>query len=62
MQDHHREMKTIVDEHGGTANVASGSFELVRKTIGDVGCALLVSGASSAMVVIQAKAAPAGEA
>lgn len=50
-ENHHQEMKAIAQKHG---YVGSGDFELTKKTIGDVGCALLISGAPNAMVVVQA--------
>ncbi|KAI5991153.1 Sodium/hydrogen exchanger family-domain-containing protein [Pisolithus albus] len=45
------EVKMVAEKYG---YASGGSFELVRKTVGDVGCALLVSGAPNAMVVMQA--------
>ncbi|KIK24557.1 hypothetical protein PISMIDRAFT_10179 [Pisolithus microcarpus 441] len=46
-----KEVKMVAEKYG---YASGGSFELVRKTVGDVGCALLVSGAPNAMVVMQA--------
>ncbi|KAI6139319.1 Sodium/hydrogen exchanger family-domain-containing protein [Pisolithus tinctorius] len=52
-------VKTVAEKYGCASG---GNFELVRKTVGDVGCALLVSGAPNAMVVVQAGVTPVGEA
>ncbi|KIO05264.1 hypothetical protein M404DRAFT_15334 [Pisolithus tinctorius Marx 270] len=53
------EVKTVAEKYGCASG---GNFELVRKTVGDVGCALLVSGAPNAMVVVQAGVTSVGEA
>ncbi|KAI6044864.1 Sodium/hydrogen exchanger family-domain-containing protein [Pisolithus marmoratus] len=55
----YEEAKTVAEKYG---YASGGSFELVRKTVGDVGCALLVSGAPNAMVVVQAGATSVSEA
>ncbi|KAI6030489.1 Sodium/hydrogen exchanger family-domain-containing protein [Pisolithus orientalis] len=55
----YEEVKTVAEKYGCAGG---GNFELVRKTVGDVGCALLVSGAPNAMVVVQAGVTPVGEA
>ncbi|KAI6156491.1 Sodium/hydrogen exchanger family-domain-containing protein [Pisolithus thermaeus] len=47
----YEEVKMVAEKYG---YASGGSFELVRKTVGDVGCALLVSGAPNAMMVMQA--------
>ena len=56
-ESHHQEMKVIAQKYGYVGGGTSGDFELTKKTIGDVGCALLVSGSGSpnAMVVVQAE-------
>ncbi|KAG6336877.1 hypothetical protein ID866_2203 [Astraeus odoratus] len=54
VEDHSAEVKAIASEHGCAQGGSSGEFELVRKTVGDVACALLVSGAPNAVVVVQA--------
>lgn len=46
VEDHHRELKSIVDEH---SNVGAE----VRKTVGDVATALVVSGCKAGIVVLQ---------
>ena len=47
VEDHQKELKELVEKHGGIANE-------VRKTAGDVATALVVSGCSASLVVLQA--------
>ncbi|KAL4073288.1 Sodium/hydrogen exchanger family-domain-containing protein [Scleroderma yunnanense] len=54
VEDHHQEVKAIAQKHGYIGGGTSGSFELMKKTIGDVGCAFLISDVPNAMVVVQA--------
>ncbi|KAG2130618.1 Sodium/hydrogen exchanger family-domain-containing protein [Suillus bovinus] len=48
VEDHHAELKDIVEEHRAVGH------EVMRKTIGDVATAFVVSGCASAAVVLQA--------
>lgn len=50
VEDHHRELKSITEEH---SNVGPE----VRKTVGDVATALVVSGCKAGIVVLQAASA-----
>ncbi|OSD06190.1 hypothetical protein PYCCODRAFT_1450191 [Trametes coccinea BRFM310] len=46
-EDHHNELKSIMQEHGSVASE-------VRKTVGDVATSLVVSGCETSIVVVQA--------
>ncbi|KAI9057011.1 hypothetical protein FKP32DRAFT_1661520 [Trametes sanguinea] len=50
-QDHHTELKSIMQEHGSVASE-------VRKTVGDVATSLVVSGCETSIVVVQAAVSP----
>ncbi|EIW80642.1 hypothetical protein CONPUDRAFT_90770 [Coniophora puteana RWD-64-598 SS2] len=57
VENHDAELKQLVEEqHGAGAGIGAGEVALVRKTIGDVGAAVLVGapGAGAGMVVVQA--------
>ncbi|KIP06857.1 hypothetical protein PHLGIDRAFT_106504 [Phlebiopsis gigantea 11061_1 CR5-6] len=47
VENHHAELKSLMDEHGGVASE-------VKKTVGDVAAALIVSGNKTSIVVMQA--------
>ena len=47
VENHHAELKTVMEEHGGVANE-------VKRTVGDVTTALVVSGCQASMIVFQA--------
>jgi len=49
VENHRDELKQLVEEHGSVGNE-------VKKTIGDVATALVVSGCKAGLVVIQAGA------
>ncbi|KAI0687851.1 Sodium/hydrogen exchanger family-domain-containing protein [Cytidiella melzeri] len=49
-EDHHAELKQLIDEHGGVASE-------VKKTVGDVASAFIVTGSEASVVVMQASKA-----
>ena len=46
VENHHAELKTVMEEHGGVGNE-------VKRTVGDVTTALVVSGCQASMIVFQ---------
>ncbi|KAI0344479.1 hypothetical protein BDW22DRAFT_1326663 [Trametopsis cervina] len=46
-ENHHAELKQLIDEHGGVASE-------VKKTVGDVASAFIVTGSKASIVVLQA--------
>jgi hypothetical protein len=51
-EDHHAELRTIVQEHTGRGNNAAGTE--IGRTLGEVGTALMVSGVKAGLLVMQA--------
>lgn len=47
VENHHAELKSVMEEHGGIANE-------VKRTVGDVATALVVSGCQASVMVFQA--------
>lgn len=47
VENHHAELKSVMEEHGGLANE-------VKRTVGDVATALVVSGCQASLIVFQA--------
>ncbi|KAI0372319.1 hypothetical protein BV20DRAFT_1051050 [Pilatotrama ljubarskyi] len=47
VENHHAELKSVMEEHGGIANE-------VKRTVGDVATALVVSGCQASLIVFQA--------
>ena len=47
VENHHAELKGVMEEHGGVGNE-------VKRTVGDVTTALVVSGCQASMIVFQA--------
>ena len=47
VENHHAELKGLMDEHGGVASE-------VKKTVGDVAAAFIVTGSKASIVVMQA--------
>ena len=49
VENHHAELKELIEEHGGIAHE-------VKKTVGDVAAAFIVTGSKASIVVLQAAA------
>jgi threonine aldolase len=50
-ENHHAELKQLINEHGGVASE-------VKKTVGDVASAFIVTGSQASIVVLQAANVP----
>ena len=51
VENHHAELKELMEEHGGAA-------QEVKKTVGDVAAAFIVTGSKASIVVMQAANVP----
>lgn len=52
VEDHYAELKELVEEERYREKEGRFGYEVLRKTIGDVGCAFVVGGASAGGVVV----------